>query len=133
MLLGHFIKRLPNPVIALLAVGSFVLGAWFRTLTVDVPFLFPLGLCARGCASADYYPIVPHLGYVCAGVLLGKTLYRDRKSRLPQTADTAVGRALCFLGRHTLFLYFAHQPLVIGILILLGLCGAFPFDIESFF
>lgn len=131
MLLGHFIKRLPNVVIALLAVGAFALGFWFQTVRVGVPFLFPLGLCEKGFTSADFYPLVPHLGYVCVGILLGKTLYRERRSRLPAAANAAVLRPLCFLGRHTLFLYFAHQPLVIGVLFLLGLCGAFPLDIET--
>ncbi|MBQ5968844.1 MAG: DUF1624 domain-containing protein [Clostridia bacterium] len=131
MLLGHFIKRLPNAAVAALAVGCFALGVWFETLTVSVPFLFPLGLCARGFMSADFYPLFPHLGYVCVGILLGKTLYRDKRSRLPKGGDAPLWRPLCFLGRHTLLLYFVHQPLVIGLLFLLGLCGAFPLDIDT--
>ena len=128
MLLGHFIKRLPNAVIAFLGAGCFALGVWFGTLTVSVPFLFPIGLCAKGFTSADFYPLFPHLGYVCVGILLGKTLYRERRSLLPGKEETPAVRPLCFLGRHTLFLYFAHQPVVIGVLYLLGLCGAFPLD-----
>ncbi len=125
MLLGYWIKRLPTWAIAALSVGCFLLGGYLRTVTVDIPFLFPIGLRTASFTSADYYPLFPHLGYVCAGILLGRLLYGAKKTRFPSLGESIPARALCFLGRHTLLLYFAHQPVLLGLLYVLQIFGVF--------
>lgn len=113
MIIGHFAKKLPLYSLVILAAGSFALGMWFRTLTVSVPFLFPFGLVTEGFYSSDYFPLLPNLSYVFLGIIIGKTVYKEKKSLFHSDLS---GNPLCFLGRHTLVLYFVHQPVVMGVL-----------------
>lgn len=113
MIIGHFLKKLPVYVLAPLAAAVFGVGLWFSSLTVKTPFLFPLGLTANGFYSSDYFPILPNLAYVIIGIIIGKTVYKDKKSLFRfQPKKSPVS----FLGRHTLVLYFAHQPVVFGVI-----------------
>lgn len=101
---------------ALLGVGLvFAAAGWlFQQITVSAPFLYPFGLTCAGFESGDYFPLFPYLGYFLLGAWLGKTCYRSRRSLLPHVAFSArISRFLCFCGRHTLFLYLIHQPLLI--------------------
>ena len=78
--------------------------------------LFPLGLPHPTFYSADYFPLIPWAFLFLAGSFMGRKIPQKKvpafaqKSRLP---------ALAFLGRHTLVIYLAHQPLVFA---LLSLC-----------
>lgn len=116
MIIGHFVKKLPVPVIALLCIGSYALGLYFDSITVNASFLFPFGLLSRGFYSSDYFPLFPNLAYVFFGIIIGKTLYKKRKSLLSFVPKKSF---ICFLGRNTLLLYFAHQPVVIVIVFLI--------------
>lgn len=113
MIIGHFVKKLPLWAVALLAVCAFTVGAYFEKITVTVPFLFPIGLMTKDFYSSDYFPLLPNLGYVFIGIIFGRVLYKEKKSLVKFIPEKSV---MCFLGRHTLFLYFAHQPVVFGVI-----------------
>lgn len=116
MIIGHFVKKLPSPLIALLSAGSFALGLYFEKISTNLSFLFPFGIVRSGFYSSDYFPLFPNLAFVFIGIIIGKTLYKSRKSLLRLKPKKSL---LCFLGRHTLILYFAHQPVVFGIIFLI--------------
>ena len=105
---------------ALLGLGLVLaaLGVWLRySVRVDFPWLIPLGFLTPGFASSDYFPLLPHLGFFLMGGALGKTAYRDRKSRFPQcTGEEPVLGFLCLCGRNSLWIYLLHQPVLSGIL-----------------
>lgn len=122
MLLYPLLRRLPDAALALLGAAALALGFWFLTLTVELPFLFPLGLCTAGFTSGDYFPIFPQLGWFCFGILLGRLLYREKKTRFPRVnAETAPLRFLQFCGRKSLVIYIVHLPVVGGIMYLIWL------------
>lgn len=117
MLLYPLYKRLPVPVIAVLGAVIVILGYWFRTITVTSGWLFPLGLCAPGFSAGDYFPLFPHLGWFMLDTVLGRTVYRQRRSLLPKfPADARPIRFLSACGRHSLWIYLLHQPVVYGVL-----------------
>lgn len=101
---------------SLLIIGLvFAATGWlFQQITVSASFLYPLGLIAADFESGDYFPLFPYLGYFLLGACFGKRYYRNRQSLLPQVSfSSRFSRFLCLCGRHTLFLYLIHQPLLI--------------------
>lgn len=107
--------------IALAALGLFVSGLITnRELSTTTSLLIPLGLYPMGFASSDYFPLLPNLGFFLIGAALGKTLYKDKTSLLPKVKETnPIVRALGFCGKHSLWIYLLHQPLLSGICYLL--------------
>ena len=125
-LLERVLKRIPPLVGLLCCAVLFVLcyhlspekGGWFGirgwftlyvpTAPTDHPLLYPLGLCPIS-PNGDYVPLLPWLfGFVggsftgvwAARGALPKGLYRRRFS------------SLSWLGRHSLLIYLAHQPVL---------------------
>ncbi|MBR4867848.1 MAG: DUF1624 domain-containing protein [Clostridia bacterium] len=120
MLLAPLLNKLPTwllPLIGLLFIG---VGLWMENIRVENPYLFPLGLITKEFTSGDYFPLLPNLGWFMAGMAIGHTFYKNKKTLLPQiNANLFPIRALCFLGRHTLWIYLIHQPLLFGIFYLI--------------
>jgi len=116
MLIYPLLRPLPTWALAVLGTLIVILGYWFETRTVSVPWLFPLGLLAPGFYSADYWPLFPHLGFFLLGVVLGRTVYRDKQPLLPQLQGKCRFLSLC--GRHSLILYLIQQPLTMALLAL---------------
>lgn len=114
MILFPLFKRLPVWALAVLGVVFVALGFWFDTLRVSVDFLFPLGLrSATVYCGGDYFPIFPGLGWFLLGAVLGRTVYRQKESLLPQVnVQTPVLRFFSFCGQHSLWIYMLHQPIL---------------------
>ena len=121
MLLYPLFKKLPPWALALIGAVIVTLGWWFTTFTVDIDFLFPLGLrSGKIFTGADYFPLFPGLGTFLIGAALGKSVYQSKKSLLPNfPSDFFLIRALSFIGRHSLEIYMLHQPIIYGITILI--------------
>ena len=61
--------------------------------------------------SSDYNPIIPWIFVFIIGIFLGRYVHK-----LPESLKKPHIRPLAFLGRHTLIIYLAHQPILYGIL-----------------
>lgn len=120
MILYPLFRKLPFWALALIGAGFIVLGYRMETLTVSVDYLFPLGLCsATFYVGSDFFPIFPGLGWFLIGATLGKTVYRKKESRLPKVnEDFFLLRGLRFVGRHSLWFYLLHQPVMFAIVFL---------------
>lgn len=119
MLLWPLVKRLPDRALAVL--GFLILGTgWYvdaYSVRVASRWLFPLGLRYWGFFSADYYPLLPCLGWFLLGAVLGRSLYKKRQSLLPSMHWDKQPLAFFQLcGRHSLVIYLLHQPIFCGIL-----------------
>lgn len=113
MMLYPLYRKIPTPVLAILSLVFILLGYWFATFSVQAPYLFPLGLTVRGFATGDYFPLFPHLGWYFLGVVLGRTVYRQKRSLLPNVPQNSkILRFFRFCGRHSLWIYLLHQPLL---------------------
>lgn len=117
MLLYPLFHKLPFWALALLGVGFIALGYWMETLTVSVDYLFPLGLrSASFYVGSDYFAILPGFGWFLIGAALGKTAYRSKETLLPKVnADNYILRVLRFIGRHSLWFYLLHQPVLFAV------------------
>jgi uncharacterized membrane protein len=79
-------------------------------------FTMLLGFPQHGFQSADYNPIIPWLFLFIAGICVGKHI-----KKLPETLSKKHIPPLAFVGRHTLIIYLAHQPVILGVLYLVNL------------
>ena len=122
ILLYALLQRLPWPLLVLFGLLLIAVGKYYSTQPVAwsglLPFVLGIG---DGSYSADYFPLLPYSGYFLLGAALGVFPYRKKQSRFPHGGSGAAWRPFCFLGRHALWAYLLHQPLVYGLLLLLGL------------
>lgn len=124
MLLTPLLKRLPTWELLIFGVLVVILGYILDTHPVysDSHLLFPFGVTYPGFSSGDYFPLAPHLGWYCLGIVLGRTLYREKKTLLPRVNEYAPPiRFLSFCGRNSLYIFILHLPVVGGVMMLLYL------------
>ena len=81
--------------------------------------LMALGFHTEHFISADYNPILPWIFLFVIGIFIGRYIHK-----LPESLKSPHIRPLAFLGRHTLIIYIAHQPIIYGVLWLIfkGFC-----------
>ena len=78
----------------------------------------PLGLHNAVFYSADYFPLIPWIFMFFTGAFLGKPV---SEGKLPDTAYKKRSRFLSIVGRNSLWVYLAHQPVIYGIMLVIGL------------
>ena len=121
MILWWLCKRLPSWILLPLAVGIIVWGFSIADIApMDHLWLMPLGYTAPGFLTSDYFPLLPNLGYFLVGAVLGRTVYRKKQTLLPTVnPKNPLILALSFCGRHSLWIYLLHQPILSAICMLL--------------
>ncbi len=113
MLLWPAVRRLPVWALSALALGIIVAGFGMMHLRADHLWLMPLGLTTPDFATSDYFPLLPFWGFFLLGAVLGKTVYKERRSLLPKvSAAHPIVRTLSFFGKWSLPIYLLHQPLI---------------------
>jgi uncharacterized membrane protein len=112
-------------VSSLVALPALRLGAWnvlVGTVLValgafvslpDHPLLDWTGLGGEPAPTFDFQPLLPWLGVVLWGAAIG-TVLRRREAALAWHSDSVPARALALLGRHSLLVYMAHVPILVG-------------------
>lgn len=101
-----------------LVVGLLVIALSSLTggVRIDHPWFLWLGLQPHNFYSVDYAPLIPWFGPMLIGVFLGQILYPGGEPRR-QVADLSRVRpfpALAWCGRHSLLIYFVHQPVLLA-------------------
>ena len=90
----------------------------------DLLFFLPVGFDIAGTPPmADYMPLFPWLGVFLLGCVIGRTCYKDKKTLFAGKGKvmSAVARPVEFIGRHSLIIYLAHQPVIYGLLFVIFL------------
>ncbi len=82
----------------------------------NLNFLFPFGITYPGFSSADYYPLFPWFFAFIAGSYVGIPL---RDNKFPKFFYKSHLVVLQKIGRHSLIVYLAHQPVIFGTLYLI--------------
>lgn len=109
-------SNFPTWALAVTGAALVALGIYFDGLTTQLSWLFPLGITRPDFSSSDYFPLLPNLGYFLLGALLGRTVYRQKRSLLPRVNPQLLPiRALSWCGRQSLLIYLAHQPILYAI------------------
>lgn len=79
-------------------------------------------IAGTAICGSDCFPLLLNGGQIFIGVFLGKWLYATKQSLFKNARYS--NNVITFIGRNSLFVYFAHQiilPLLAGIILLL--CG----------
>lgn len=108
---------------ALLSGVFFTLvGFFLRERSFYFSTLLWLGFRPEAFRSLDYFPIFPWFGVLLLGLYLGNTFYPEsrRLFTFPDLSEIRTVKYLCAVGRHSLFIYFIHQPLFLAALYLCG-------------
>lgn len=76
-----------------------------------------VGFPSPGFWSTDYFPLLPWFFLFCAGYFLWGLLSQSERAK--ELLAPGV-RPLSFLGRHSLVIYLAHQPVLMGVFLAVG-------------
>jgi len=95
--------------IAVVAAGLALANAHF-----DPRALSWIGFMTHKPATEDYVPLFPWAGVVLIGIGAGHWLHARAYAPIAVLADAP--RWLSLLGRHSLFVYMVHQPLMLALL-----------------
>lgn len=116
MVLWHWLRRLPGWCLTALGLILTAGGLVLARIYVDTHWaLIPLGFCPVWFHSSDYFPLLPNLGFFLLGAALGRVLYREKTTHFPgPAADCPPIRLLRAMGKHSLWVYLLHQPVLAG-------------------
>jgi len=110
----------------IVGIVIIILGCFTSQMYVSTPLLVPLGIVFPGFYTIDYEPLIPWIGIMLIGVVVGKLLYPNGKriSALDKLGDMPKAlKPLCFIGKHSLVIYLVHVPIIIIIFMLTGLAS----------
>ncbi|WP_374568626.1 DUF1624 domain-containing protein [Ideonella sp.] len=96
-----------------LALAALVLPRVWHDPLFDSRWTNWVGLVTRLPRAEDYVPVLPWLGVMLPGVVLGTWLLRHRRHWLAGDVPAAL-RPLAVLGTWSLTFYMLHQPVLIG-------------------
>lgn len=94
--------------------------SWAGADFLNAPAFNWLGMISRKPATEDYVPLVPWLGVMWWGLAAGSWVLKHRPEWLQREVASPI-RPLAVLGRWSLSYYMLHQPLLIGLLMLVAL------------
>lgn len=110
-------------------ITLIALGFLLEQLRFQSFYFVWLGLVPQSLVTSDYYPLLPWFGFSLIGLFLGRLFYPTPETRMgrirsgaPWRQTNSLARVLIFWGRHSLVIYLAHQPILLGLLFLLGKC-----------
>ncbi len=92
-----------------IGIGDTVFWEW-PSAWGEHPWLLAFGIGNFGWYGADYFPLMPWMFCFLGGTFLGQ--YRDR---LPAWCCRTHLKPLAVIGRHSLIIYLAHQPIIYGV------------------
>ncbi|AHF80090.1 heparan-alpha-glucosaminide N-acetyltransferase [Thermococcus paralvinellae] len=99
----------------------FLLGSLIVSrITVNSLLLLPIGITPSEFFTLDYFPIFPWFGVYLLGMTIGSLLYPDGTRRFSLNFPKMMPvEFICLAGRHTLKIYLVHQPVLVGLLLLI--------------
>lgn len=115
MLLPLFIKFDRKKVYIIL--GILITSYFFSQIAPTTNVLSFLGLKNGAFTSLDYYPLTPWFSLVLLGDLIADFLYKKGEPIL-HIKQNKVNAFLILIGRKSLIIYFAHQPILLLLLYL---------------
>lgn len=104
----------------ILGVAALFAGYVTNSITGPWPLLW-LGIHPASFTSLDYVPLLPWFGLVLFGLYFGRKFYPGgTRGFRGWSAEPYGARPLAYLGRHSLVIYFLHQPIILLVIFLIA-------------
>lgn len=83
------------------------------------PMNYIYEMIGKYSGTTDWWSIFPYTGVVFLGITIGKIVYgKDKKTKLPFLKIWPF-KPILFIGRHTMWVYLIHQPIIISVLFII--------------
>lgn len=117
-LLGLSFLRAPVWLVIAAAIACLAAPVFLTSPAFNGAGWLWLGLATEPIPSNDYNPLLPWFGCVLAGIAIARLVLppADGAAWAQRQPHSAVSRALALAGRHSLLVYLAHQPILMGLL-----------------
>ncbi|NLM30926.1 MAG: DUF1624 domain-containing protein, partial [Methanomicrobiales archaeon] len=103
----------------ILSAACIIAGYVTETIRGPWPLLW-LGIRPIPFTSLDYVPLLPWFSLVLLGMTFGYLFYPGGERGFSfRAVEPAVVRPLSLLGRHSLLIYFLHQPVILLVIAIL--------------
>ena len=113
-LIGLFFLRLPAWLTLVVAAGVLAAPIYLAAPAFDAPALAFIGLRTYPPTTNDYVPLLPWLSPLLLGIAIARLVPALATAYSGWPGLGAFGRALRFVGRHSLLIYLLHQPILFG-------------------
>jgi uncharacterized membrane protein len=111
--LGLLFLRLPWGVTLTVAAAVMALPQFYRDVAFEGPMWLWVGLAPHFPQTMDYEPMFPWFGAFLLG--LAAAQFMLSRGDLARTVASASMARITWPGRHSLIIYLAHQPILIGL------------------
>jgi len=111
-LLRPLLDKIPLAMQPVIYIALYFLTRYATRAEVESEWLFMFGFTAPGFTSGDYFPLLPWIFIYLLGTWFGRLVVARR---LPGWFYTFDMPFLPAVGRRTLWVYVAHQPVLMGI------------------
>ncbi len=113
IIIGYFFLNL-GKINLLLGIGLILLNNVVNRIHTDNYWLLVLGIKPSNFATLDYFPLIPWFGLVLIGIYLGGIFYKNsiRQFTVCDYSSLMPIKILSYLGRHSLFIYIIHFPII---------------------
>ncbi len=114
-LLFPFARKLGDwmvPFALTIIIAGFFLG---NSSPPDPNYLFWMGIHSSGYNPLDHYPMIPWFGIILLGISAGERLTHSSRDLKSETYL----EGLALIGRNAILVYVIHQPVLIGLLMIL--------------
>jgi len=120
MVLFPLLKKMNNVLLFISAVFIALTSISIKSTLVDTSLLLPFGVMYRGFVTLDYYPISPYLSVFILGILAYKMYYYKGQSIFKFHYKNEY---LSIISKNSLAIYLIHQPVLVGMAIMINFLG----------
>jgi uncharacterized membrane protein len=117
-LLRPLVDKIPRVVQPVLWLALVLLTTYLtETVMVQVDYLWVFGFQSASFFSADYFPLLPWFFVYLFGTWTGEYIFGGK---LPGWFYRMRCRPLSLVGKNSLWVYVLHQPVVLGIMMVVA-------------